>query len=499
MSRRRRRLLALALGLTLPACDRGAAADEGATDASEGVSEAPSIAERPAEARDDAAPTIAAPPEQPGAIDPHHGARTALERARQVQIQALPQPREIRRAERAMMVYGAPRFDAPFRGKIDHGERFAVYDAAEGPACRGPGWARIGAGAYACLERTRIDRGTPRELPVLARGQLTPYFYARLRRKGSAAEPPAAPRWASRRALAAGEPPVDHLVPEHDYAFEQRRPSPHGPLLVDARRRVVREADVRRLEPSAFAGRDVVARPLPATGMLAWSLVWPHATARAEPDPEGARVEVFEHQRELFVTGEVVRRRGVDWVEAVARDDGSPGGWIDTDEVRWWIAAARPPGVGDDELWIDVELEQQTLGVLVGDAPIFLTMIASGKSDHATPTGVFRIRSKMALSDMDSLPGDEEAYAVEGVPWAQFFHKRYGLHGTFWHNRFGRRTSHGCVNLSAHDAALVFAMTRPDPLPGWSMAFHHDEEPGTVVRVRKGLRMPPDRRGDPGE
>jgi lipoprotein-anchoring transpeptidase ErfK/SrfK len=123
-------------------------------------------------------------------------------------------------------------------------------------------------------------------------------------------------------------------------------------------------------------------------------------------------------------------------------------------------------------------------------------MIASGNHKHPTPQGVFRIKTKMATSTMDSQPGDDEAYAVEGVPWAQFFHKRYGLHGTFWHNRFGRRTSHGCVNLSAKDAALVYAMTSPDPLPGWAMAFAHDEVPGTVVRVRKMDAPVPDRRGD---
>ncbi len=394
------------------------------------------------------------------------------------------------------MVYGAPRFDAPFRGKISHGERFAVFEAAEGEACRSPGWARIGNGAFVCLEHTSGARGRPRRLPVLARHQLTPYFYARLRRKNAAGEAPIAPRWASRRALTAGDPPLDHLAPEHDYAFHTRSRSSHGTLLIDGQRRAVREADVRRLEPSEFAGRDLVANPLPATGLLAWSLVWPSVIARSDPDPAAPSVATFAHQRELFVTGEIVHRRGVDWVRAVAREDGSPGGWLDTDDVRWWVAAPRPSGVADDEIWIDVELEQQTLGLLVGDTPIFLTMIASGKHDHATPTGVFRIRSKMATSNMDSLPSDDEAYAVEGVPWAQFFHKRYGLHGTFWHNRFGRRTSHGCVNLSAKDAAFLFAVTSPDVLPGWSMAFHHEEERGTVVRVRQGLRTPPDRRGD---
>lgn len=442
-------------------------------------------------------PPVAAAAQSIGAtgarLDPR-GARTALERARIARAHRDAAPVETRRANRAMMLYADPRFGAPFRGKLTHGESFAVFEHVDGgdPECRGDGWARVGARAFACLEHTTPSKATPRMLPVLARGQLTPYYYARVRRKNSAGEVPPAPRWANRSALAAGADPIDHLQPDHDYAFERRRPSRHGTVLVDKAFRVVREADVRRLEPSAFAGRDVVAEPLPAEGRLAWSLVWPHASIRAEPSVDAKVVAKQPHQADFFVTDQVVRRRGIDWV-AVA---GTTPGWVDADEIRRWYPAARPERIDDEQLWIDVELEQQTLAVMLGDAPLFVTMIASGNHKHPTPQGVFRIKTKMATSTMDSQPGDDEAYSVESVPWAQFFHKRYGLHGTFWHNRFGRRTSHGCVNLSAKDAALVYAMTTPDPLPGWAMAFAHDEVPGTVVRVRKMDAAVPDRRGD---
>jgi hypothetical protein len=194
---------------------------------------------------------------------------------------------------------------------------------------------------------------------------------------------------------------------------------------------------------------------------------------------------------EFFVQGEPVRRRGIEWLAVT----GDRPGWVDADEVRRWLPAPKPDVIADDELWIDVELDQQTLGVYVGSELLFVTMIASGNHKHATPRGLFRIYTKMAIADMDSQPGDEEAYAVEGVPWAQFFYKRYGLHGTFWHNRFGRRTSHGCVNLSAKDAALVWSMTTPRVLPGWAIGFGHAEDQGTVVRIRKLADVDvPDRR-----
>ena len=194
---------------------------------------------------------------------------------------------------------------------------------------------------------------------------------------------------------------------------------------------------------------------------------------------------------EFFAQGEPVRRRGVEWLSVVSET----GGWVAAEDVRRWIPAPRPDGVADDEIWIDVELDQQTLGVYIGDELVFVTMIASGNHKHATPRGLFRIYTKMAIADMDSQATDEEQYAVEGVPWAQFFYKRIGLHGTFWHNRFGRRTSHGCVNLSAKDAAYVWHMTTPHVQPGWAVAFGHVEDQGTVVRVRKLSEIDvPDRR-----
>lgn len=505
----------VAFASAMSACDRAPAIDAQATDA-----EAPSTASPDDDAprqtasatptpADPQAPTAAVPadPIAEGArkrVDPR-GAKTALERAVMANRGETEPPLEIRKSTRATMIYGAPRFGKPYRGKLPHGELFGIYEkvaAADGdPTCEGEGWARVGASAFVCLEHSKRAKGKPRELPRLARGQLTPNYYARVRRKAADGNHPSAPRWRNYKALANGEEPLDHLVPDHDYAFDRRRPSRHGTLLVDKGSRVVREADTRRLEPSPFAGRDLIAKPLPDHGRIAWSLTWPHVPVLAEPRPDAAIVGKQLLHTDFLVSDEVVRRKGIDWVAVLsptATDGAAPEriGWIDAEQIRRWYEAPKPDDIGADELWLDVELEQQTLAVMVGDAPIFVTMIASGNHKHPTPVGLFRIRSKMGTATMDSQPGDEEAYAVESVPWAQFFYKRYGLHGTFWHNRFGRRTSHGCVNLSAKDAAAVYAMTAPDPAPGWSMAFSHDNVPGTVVRIRKMSAPVPDRRGD---
>ncbi|MEO0596383.1 MAG: L,D-transpeptidase, partial [Chloroflexota bacterium] len=44
----------------------------------------------------------------------------------------------------------------------------------------------------------------------------------------------------------------------------------------------------------------------------------------------------------------------------------------------------------------------------------------------------------------------------EDVPWTMFFDGDIGLHGTYWHDGFGYRQSHGCVNMSILDAHWLF-------------------------------------------
>ncbi|MBC7171427.1 MAG: L,D-transpeptidase, partial [Polyangiaceae bacterium] len=59
-----------------------------------------------------------------------------------------------------------------------------------------------------------------------------------------------------------------------------------------------------------------------------------------------------------------------------------------------------------------------------------------------------------------------------------------GLHAAFWHDAFGERRSHGCVNLSPSDARYIFEFTQPALPPGWEALLPGDRERATVVRVR---------------
>jgi lipoprotein-anchoring transpeptidase ErfK/SrfK len=117
-------------------------------------------------------------------------------------------------------------------------------------------------------------------------------------------------------------------------------------------------------------------------------------------------------------------------------------------------------------------------------------MVSTGKgaqgTERATPIGVHRIWVKLRSSTMDNLE-DERAtsnYAIEDVPYVQFFSKGVALHGAFWHHGFGRVRSHGCVNLAPLDAQRVFAFTGPKLPAGWTASLPSEVEAGSVVQVR---------------
>jgi hypothetical protein len=160
----------------------------------------------------------------------------------------------------------------------------------------------------------------------------------------------------------------------------------------------------------------------------------------------------------------------------------------DTDFLSSRVAAvlkkvAPPADIRPGERWIDIDLEQQTLVAYEGDNPVFATLVSTGREDFETPRGSFRIYSKHIAITMDDPDAGDEAYSIEDVPWTQYFEESYALHGAFWHNRFGRVRSHGCVNLSPADARRLFFWTGPHLPDGLHGIVATKENRGTRIVI----------------
>lgn len=81
----------------------------------------------------------------------------------------------------------------------------------------------------------------------------------------------------------------------------------------------------------------------------------------------------------------------------------------------------------------------------------------------ATPTGTFNIVYKRPSRHMVHTEeigiNDLELY---GVPWASYFvDGGIAIHGTYWHNRYGEKLSHGCINVPIPVAKWIYFWTQP--------------------------------------
>src|SRR5690606_13260277 len=142
-----------------------------------------------------------------------------------------------------------------------------------------------------------------------------------------------------------------------------------------------------------------------------------------------------------------------------------------------------------DRNWIDISIRQQTLVAYVGRKPVFVTVVSTGRGGlgdpeevPATVRGTFMIHHKDVSSTMDGDEDRADAPNLVDVPFVQYFHKGYALHGAYWHDDFGRERSQGCVNLSPQDSAWLFEWTDPPVPEGWHGVIN--KERGTVVLVR---------------
>jgi lipoprotein-anchoring transpeptidase ErfK/SrfK len=96
--------------------------------------------------------------------------------------------------------------------------------------------------------------------------------------------------------------------------------------------------------------------------------------------------------------------------------------------------------------------------------PLFVTYVSLGRAGVDTPGGLYHIVSKVAFEEMNSArnPTADRSYSLPNVPSIQYFTgDGDAVHGTYWHDTFGRRESQGCVNLTMTDGAYLFEQTGP--------------------------------------
>jgi lipoprotein-anchoring transpeptidase ErfK/SrfK len=233
-------------------------------------------------------------------------------------------------------------------------------------------------------------------------------------------------------------------------------PWPSNPIWYQTSEGYIHSAFVQPVENQPSDG------PAPVTPPGIWAQVSvPIAETRLKPNAP----RVF---RKIYY-GSVYRA-----VEAVPDDTGrwwyrlqdgiaySPGPYVLASSLRYLPPEALAPISSDRaDKKIVVDLANQEMTCYEGETPILSARTSTGFGVHRTPRGEHGVLRKSHTSYMIGGAG-ADYYNLPGVSFPTYFTlSAIAVHGTYWHNDYGRPRSHGCVNVLPDAAQFVFRWTSP--------------------------------------
>ncbi len=379
----------------------------------------------------------------------------------------------------------APRRKARRRGVVMKDARLKPSNAVNGPGCRTP-WYKVHTDGWICGDLVRVSDlpSWGQRYPVVPQGELTPWPYGFVR-----------------------EPTIEYRLRRGN--LEEIREVLKGfGFGVQGYSRIDGEKFFRTAEGtfiprkaagvagriSKFSGvriKDGAPRPL---GFVNAKKAWAYNSPSRSKHFRIGRVDRYTPFEVLGFSGKGRK--------LFYRFD--EGAWLYAGDVRVTTTAPAPKGLEPGERWIDVDVKQQIVTAYEGDKPVYVTLVSTGRVGASrTVKGEYRVWAKVSAIAMDNTDEELEEtaedevvepdagtleerklYSLHDVPWAQFFFESYALHGVYWHDRFGNRRSHGCVNLAPADARWFFDWTAPHLPDGWWAMHTSPNDRGTLVRVR---------------
>jgi hypothetical protein len=227
---------------------------------------------------------------------------------------------------------------------------------------------------------------------------------------------------------------------------------------------------------------------MPEQGFLGEVTV-PSTQARVSPRSNSPSNYRFYYSTTHWIEDVQTDNEGLAWYKALD-DRLVKYNWIRADHVRRVPdeeLTPISPGVRDKR--IEIDLEQQLFRCLENGKLVLETLTSTGpylRTENGqriwgTPAGTWSINRKRPTRHMagDDLASDD-FFDLPGVPWVSYFHWwGVSIHGTYWHNDYGRARSHGCINLPSDLAKWVFRWTLPEA----PLTQHETRGDGTEVVV----------------
>lgn len=196
--------------------------------------------------------------------------------------------------------------------------------------------------------------------------------------------------------------------------------------------------------PSSFSG---VLLDEPLEYPMAWILrnTVPSLSPGADAPEDGLPLMRYERVS-IFAT---VTVDGWEWYQI------GPDQWVEQKMVAKVLPVERTADI-DTERWISIDLYEQVIIAYEGDTPAFASLVSSGLADWPTNEGLFHIYLRNPRAPMSGANAQPDFYDLEEVPWTMYFDGDIAVHGAYWHDGFGYRHSHGCVNMSIADAFWLY-------------------------------------------
>jgi len=229
----------------------------------------------------------------------------------------------------------------------------------------------------------------------------------------------------------------------------------------------VRADDVRLVEVPAFHGVEVALQPGRPFGWLVRDVV-PSARPDGQPEPAYPELKRFD-----FFQVYDAAVGDDDWIWYQLEN----GGWIRQTYVSLIDVHPPPEEVGPGEYWVEVDLYEQTFAAYEGRRMVYAGLISSGLNRWPTREGLFQVWSRYRENKMSGAEGKIDYYFIEDVPYIMYFDRlnEIALHGAYWHDRFGYKHSHGCVNMPPRDAEWVYYWSAQAPNDLW--VWVHTSDP----------------------
>lgn len=345
--------------------------------------------------------------------------------------------------------------------------------------CHGKLWYAVFPFGFVCSEHVKRSKAAPatgKALP-LTRDRRLPYDYAITR--------DSVPMYASVDDIAAGTV-ARTLSSGFNLAVARTVDVAGTPYIQTVDGMLVQKQGLGWLgQGSDWSGVPLLpagAEPVPGPA-FAWTLK-DKTPVYAEPDRKSAQVGLLPLRARVALLEESGEDEASRWWQI------ADGQWIQASMLAEVMIIEPPDGVlrdnrvhsGNDQ-WIDVNVGEQVLVAYRGRTPVYATMVSSGKGSP-TPRGNYPIWAKVASMTMANQDYEDKPYMVEHVPWVLLFQGHNAIHGAYWHDRFGTRRSHGCVNLAPRDARWVFEWVSPTLPADWTGYIPSDLERSVVVHVR---------------